>query len=68
MESTTAKENELPLVLSVDEIAGALGVAKSTAYELARHEDFPSFNIGKRVVVYRKNFLKWLENQTKKAV
>ncbi|MGI5935324.1 MAG: helix-turn-helix domain-containing protein [Oscillospiraceae bacterium] len=62
--STYTSYEELPLVLSVPNIAGALGIALSGAYELARRESFPSFTIGSRILVPKEKFIQWLEAQS----
>ena len=42
------------LVLSLDEVARALGVSFSIAYRLVRAGDIPSIRIGRRVLISRK--------------
>ena len=42
---------ELPLMLSVPEMAAALGISRAGAYELARSEGFPALRIGNRIVI-----------------
>ena len=42
---------ELPLMLSVPEMAAALGISRAGAYELARSEGFPALRIGTRIVI-----------------
>ena len=42
---------ELPLTLSVPEMAAALGIYRAGAYELARTEGFPALKIGTRIVI-----------------
>ena len=39
---------ELPLMLSVPEMAAALGISRAGAYELVRTEGFPALKIGSR--------------------
>lgn len=43
--------DELPLMLSVQEIAKVLGISKTSAYELVRSKGFPVLKIGSRMVV-----------------
>ena len=45
--------DDLPLMLSVMEVAGLLGVSQSSAYKLVREKDFPSLTIGSRVLIPR---------------
>ena len=43
--------NSQPLTLTVEEAAAALGVGRSTAYELARTGGIPVIRLGRRIVV-----------------
>ena len=54
------------LTISVTEMARRLGISKPTAYQLARREDFPSFNIGNRIVVYEAGLEEWVRRHAKK--
>lgn len=38
-------------MLSVPEMASALGISRAGAYELARSEGFPALRIGNRTVI-----------------
>ena len=52
MKKETFKSYEdLPLMLSVPEMATALGISRAGAYELARSEGFPALRIGTRIVI-----------------
>ena len=52
MKKVTFKSyEELPLMLSVPEMAAALGISRAGAYELARTEGFPALKIGTRIVI-----------------
>lgn len=55
--------DELPLMLSVREIAKVLGISKTSAYELVRRKGFPVLKIGSRLVVPKENFISWIESQ-----
>ena len=59
--STYTSYDELPLMLSVAEVAAVLGVSRAGAYELARSSDFPVLKIGSRIVVPRDKFLTWID-------
>ena len=54
--------DELPLCLSVSDLAKALGIGKPNAYELCHSKNFPSVIIGKRIVIPKLAFVKWMEN------
>ena len=57
---------ELPLMLSVPEMAAALGISRSGAYELARSEGFPALRIGTRIVVPKDKLQEWVDKQIEK--
>ena len=48
--------DELPLMLSVPEVAAVLGISRAGAYELVR-------GIGSRIVVPKEKFLGWIDAQ-----
>ena len=50
-----------PAVYSVPEVAALLEINLPKAYELARQEGFPAFRIGRRIVVPKAAFHRWLE-------
>lgn len=52
--------DELPIMLSVPQLASALGISRSGAYTLVRSEDFPALKIGSRIVVPKDKLLCWI--------
>ena len=52
---------ELPLMLSVSQLAMALGISRASAYALVRQADFPSLSIGNRIVIPKDKFMSWVE-------
>ncbi|MEN8905735.1 MAG: helix-turn-helix domain-containing protein [Clostridiales bacterium] len=54
--------DELPLSLTVLDVARVLGVSRGHAYDLCHSKDFPSIILGRRIVVSRLAFEKWMEN------
>lgn len=52
--------DQLPLMLSVPEIAAVLGISRAAAYELARSKGFPSLRIGTRIVIPKDRFIEWV--------
>jgi excisionase family DNA binding protein len=56
--------DELPLMLSVPEVAAVLGISRAGAYELVRSDDFPALKIGSRIVVPKEKFIDWIDCQT----
>ena len=66
MKQTVYKSyDELPLMLSVPEVAAVLGISRAGAYELVRRDDFPALKIGSRIVVPKEKFIGWIDSQTK---
>ena len=51
------------MVMTVEEMGKELGISRATAYELSQRPDFPSFSIGRRILVSRDGLLKWIEKQ-----
>lgn len=53
--------DELPLTLSMDEVARVLGVSRKVAYKLAHRKGFPVVRVGEKRLVVPKDLLKdWL--------
>ena len=60
MKKETFKSYEdLPLMLSVPEMATALGISRAGAYELARSEGFPALRIG--IVIPKDELREWIK-------
>ena len=55
--------DQLPLMLSVPEVAAVLGISRAGAYELVRTKGFPALKIGSRIVVPKEKFLRWIDLQ-----
>ena len=65
MEKTEYKSfEELPLILSVPELASVLGISRTRAYELAREKGFPSLIIGARILVPRDKLIAWIDGKS----
>ena len=58
--------DEMPLMLSVHDLAEVLGISKSSAYVLAKEKGFPTLKIGARVVVPREKFIEWINKNISK--
>ena len=67
MKKETFKSYEdLPLMLSVPEMAAALGISRAGAYELARSEGFPALRIGNRIVIPKDKLQEGVDKQIEK--
>lgn len=64
MQTMYKSYDELPLMLSVPEVAAVLGISRAGAYELVKSDGFPSLKIGSRIVVPKEKFIAWIDTQT----
>nr|WP_325214412.1 helix-turn-helix domain-containing protein [uncultured Oscillibacter sp.] len=54
---------ELPLMLTVPDVALVLGISRAGAYELAHSEGFPVLKVGSRIVIPKDKFPLRIEKQ-----
>ena len=65
-QSQYKNKDELPLFLSVMDVAKLLGISRASAYELVREENFPKLKIVQgRIIIPRDRLLEWLDEQTR---
>ena len=68
MKNTLYKSyDELPLMLSVPDVASVLGISRAGAYELAHTAGFPSLTIGSRIVIPKDKFIDWINENVSKT-
>ena len=60
MSKTYTSYNELPIMLSVPQLAAVLNISRSGAYALARSEGFPVLKIGSRIVIPKDKLQIWI--------
>ena len=60
-ESVYKSYDELPLMLSVPELASVLGISRAGAYELVKEKGFPSLTIGSRIIIPRDKLIAWID-------
>lgn len=58
--------DELPVNLSVPEVADVLGISRAGAYELVKEKGFPSLAIGNRIIIPKDKLIIWIEENTSK--
>ena len=58
--------DDLPLMLSVHDVAEVLGISKSSAYVLAKEKGFPTLKNGARDVIPRARFIEWINKNVSK--
>ncbi len=54
----------MPDVMNAKQLAAALHISKSGAYNLLNSEGFPTLRIGGRKLVMKQNLLVWLKSHT----
>ena len=63
MEKQFKTYNDLPLMLSVQDVSTVLGISRAGAYELVKSEGFPAMNIGSRIIVPKEEFILWIKQK-----
>lgn len=59
---------DLPITLTANDLSSVLGLSVAGAYNLMNEEGFPLLKIGKRKMVLRDNFLRWLEQNMRTQI
>ena len=58
--------DEMPMFLTVMDVANLLGISRASAYELVREDNFPKLKIVQgRTIIPRDRLLEWLEEHTR---
>lgn len=52
--------------LTVHELSEYLGIGRATAYELVNSDGFPSFRIGKKILVNADALQEWIDQNIRK--
>jgi len=68
MKPETVSFEQLPLMLNADLLAETLGISRAGAYELLHAKGFPTIRIGKRMMVSKEHFRRWLDEKSGEAV
>ena len=55
--------DELPLMLTVEDVSHVLGIGLAHAYEVAHRRDFPTITLGSRIIVPRDKFMEWIDGR-----
>jgi hypothetical protein len=55
--------DELPLVLNANQVASVLNISRTNAYALFHRRDFPTLQIGGRMLVARDKLIQWMDDQ-----
>ena len=60
--------DDLPLFLNTKMVTQVLGVSLSSGYELMHEPGFPVPRVGKRMVVPKEQFIRWVQEHTEGSV
>ena len=55
--------DNLPAMLTVAQMASALNISRTSAYELAHCKNFPAMLIGNRILVPKDRLMNWIDNK-----
>ena len=65
-QSMYKSKEDLPMFLTVMDVANLLGISRASAYELVREDNFPKLKIVQgRTIIPRDRLLEWLDEQTR---
>ena len=65
-QSMYKSKEEMPMFLTVMDVANLLGISRASAYELVREDNFPKLKIVQgRTIIPRDRLLEWLDDQTR---
>ena len=63
-QSLYKNREDMPMFLTVMDVANLLGISRASAYELVREENFPKLKIVQgRIIIPRDRLLEWLDEQ-----
>ena len=60
--------DQLPLMMNANTLAKTLGISRAGAYELMHAKGFPTLRIGKRMMVGKEQFIKWVNSNSGEAI
>ena len=60
--------DELPVMLTIPQVAKVLSISRAGAYELARSRNFPAMLVGSRIVVPKDRLLAWVDQKVAERI
>lgn len=65
MEKTVYRSyDDLPVTLTVSDVADVQGISLAGAYDLVREDDFPAFKVRNRILIPKAKFLAWIDRKS----
>lgn len=55
--------DNLPAMLTITQVASALNISRTSAYELAHCKNFPAMLIGSRIIVPKDHLVAWINDK-----
>ena len=55
--------DELPLSFGPSTVAEVMGLSRTKAYALVNRPDFPKLRVGKKIIIIKSHFIRWLDEQ-----
>lgn len=55
--------DDLPITFGPAELAEILSISRNKAYELANRSDFPTYRVGKKIIISKKHFIIWMDDK-----
>lgn len=52
------------LTMTVSDVQKAMNIGRNTAYDLVNRADFPKIRLGRKIIIPRDAFMRWLDEQT----
>ena len=59
---------ELPVMLTIPQVARVLSISRAGGYELAHSRNFPAMLIGSRIVVPKDRLLAWVDQKVAERI
>mgnify|MGYP002796684260 CR=1 FL=1 len=59
---------ELPVILTVPQVAKVLSISRAGAYELAHSRNFPAMLVGSRIVVPKDRLIAWVDQKVTERI
>lgn len=58
--------DSLPAMMTIPQVAMALNISRTSAYELAHCKNFPAMLIGSRIIVPKDRLVTWIDQKISK--
>ena len=60
--------DELPVMLTIPQVASVLSISRAGAFELAHSKNFPAMLVGSRIVVPKDRLLAWVDRKVSERI